>query len=216
MAVSKSAKRRAAKKNREGDGEVEESPPVIQQVETEDKAKAKAKAKAMPKCVSCGNVLADDANFCGKCGAKHAQAVAAPKAEPKVAAAPKAEPKVAAAPKAEPKQAVAKSKAAPKNSSAKPTAKSEPKPAPKDEEDEDERIGGNWEEVSGLSKKQQKQKEAKERQKAEEAKMIGGSGQAVVEKLPPGAIFLAEPAKAGAKAKAKAVACNVDRTSTTI
>jgi transcription antitermination factor NusA-like protein len=67
---------------------------------------------------------------------------------------------------------------------------------------DDDGTGGDWEEA--LTKKQQKHKENKMRKDEEAKQVVGGSGQAVVGKLPPGASFVQKAPKGGAKGKAKA------------
>jgi len=199
--VSKSAKRRAAKKAREaaeGAGEVEEAPAPAPA--PEPKAKAKAKAKAVAKEAAAPPPAAKakaepkaEAKAPAKAAGK-AQAKVQPKAEPKAEAKaqPKAKAKAQVQAPAEPKapepkaEAAAKPKAdaKPKQAAAKPKAKAKAveEEAPKKREASPERFvqlddgtGGEWEVSSGLTKKAEKRKARVEEQQFE-AKVLAAHG----------------------------------------
>eukprot|EP00406_Dinophysis_acuminata_P043206 CAMPEP_0179301600 /NCGR_PEP_ID=MMETSP0797-20121207/47636_1 /TAXON_ID=47934 /ORGANISM="Dinophysis acuminata, Strain DAEP01" /LENGTH=500 /DNA_ID=CAMNT_0021011111 /DNA_START=40 /DNA_END=1542 /DNA_ORIENTATION=- len=166
--LSKSAKRRAAKKARDA-AEAEEvvpaatpAPAPAKEATKENGSGAKPKAKA----------------------AAAAPAPAAAEPKPKAKAQAKAKPEAKAAePKAEPKAAAAKPKAEAKptaKASAKSSAKAKAAPKPAEEEEPpkkepellpfvqmDDGTGGDWEAVTGVSKKLQKKKERVEQEKAE-------------------------------------------------
>jgi rRNA processing protein Krr1/Pno1 len=168
--MSKSAKRRAAKKARDSAAEEPAKPPEPEVKKAEPAPKAKAKAKAEP-----------------------APPAAEPKAKGKAKAAPKAAAEPApAAPKAaaEPKPKADAKKKADGKAAAKPKAK--PK---KDEEEEskpaappektndftytfnDDGKGGDWEVSTGMNAKKAKQKQKQEEKKimeAQVAKTVGG------------------------------------------
>mmetsp|Transcript_85406 Transcript_85406/g.134849 ORF Transcript_85406/g.134849 Transcript_85406/m.134849 type:complete len:501 (+) Transcript_85406:84-1586(+) len=160
--MSKSARKRANKKAREAEGAEEESPAP--------EPKASPKPKATPKQAAAPE----------KAPEPKAKAKADPKAKPKAAPkeAPKAEPAPAPKPEAKPKP---KADAKPKSTSAKPKAKAAAK---KEEEEEpaatkeelinyviDDGSGGGWEMATGLSNKQQKQRNRQNEKKAYEEEM---------------------------------------------
>mmetsp|Transcript_41724 Transcript_41724/g.82555 ORF Transcript_41724/g.82555 Transcript_41724/m.82555 type:complete len:509 (+) Transcript_41724:111-1637(+) len=180
--LSKGAKRRANKKAREA-AEADDAPPPETKPQTpEPKAKAKGKAKAEAKVEAKPEPKAEP-----KAKAK-AEGKAKAKAEPKA----KAEAKAKAQSKSEPQAAEAKTEA-PK-AAAKPAAKnkaSKPKPAaPKVEEEEpkkrepspdkflvfDDGTGGDWEECTGLSKKNAKRKERIEFEKVQKKQVAANLG----------------------------------------
>jgi rRNA processing protein Krr1/Pno1 len=155
--ISKSARKRANKKARENTEQEEEevAPPA-------PAPKAKPKAKAEPK-IEAAPPAAPKAEAKAKPKAKPKQEPEPPAAQPK----PEAKPK-----KAEPKPAATKAKAQPK--------KKEEVAPPKEEKKEpevdtwvqfDDGSGGGWEEATGLTKKQQKQKDKKEMEKAQQIQM---------------------------------------------
>jgi rRNA processing protein Krr1/Pno1 len=203
--MSKSAKRRANKKAKDAEEAVAEEPPAPEPVAP--KAKAKPKAKAEPAAPE-------------KAPEPKAKAKADAKAKPK--AAPKEAPKEAPAPAPEPK-AKAKADAKPKAASSKPAAK--PKAKAKAEEEEpvkkveelvnytiDDGSGGGWETASGLTAKQQKQKQRKEDEKKYQDELKKqGSGKAsaqlgtnYIPGMKPENVIIAEMKAASAKAGAKA------------
>eukprot|EP00418_Pyrodinium_bahamense_P089172 CAMPEP_0179042810 /NCGR_PEP_ID=MMETSP0796-20121207/16849_1 /TAXON_ID=73915 /ORGANISM="Pyrodinium bahamense, Strain pbaha01" /LENGTH=487 /DNA_ID=CAMNT_0020739187 /DNA_START=74 /DNA_END=1537 /DNA_ORIENTATION=- len=161
--LSKSAKRRAAKKARENAGPDDDDEKTTSAPPSQPKAQAKAvhaKAASPP---------AAEAQAKAKAAPK-VEAKAAPKAEPK--AEPKAPAKAAAKPaaKAEGKaKAAAKPKAAPK-----PVEEEPPKrePSPERFVQLDDGTGGEWEVATALTKKQQKRKDRIDTEKAE-AKALG-------------------------------------------
>lgn len=177
--MSKSAKRRQAKKAR--DAAAEESAPPAPTPTPEPKSAAKAKAKAATPAAPPKAAEPPKAEPKSKAKAK-----AEPKAEPVVEAKAKgkaeAKPKAAAAeqPKAQAKAkeqpAQPKAKEQPKAAS-KAKAKAKPAEPPKPKEPEipsyvefDDGKGGEWEEISGKTKKQEKQAEKKKQKEIEEAK----------------------------------------------
>eukprot|EP00927_Polykrikos_kofoidii_P011231 TRINITY_DN1474_c0_g1_i1.p1 TRINITY_DN1474_c0_g1~~TRINITY_DN1474_c0_g1_i1.p1 ORF type:complete len:488 (+),score=113.70 TRINITY_DN1474_c0_g1_i1:63-1526(+) len=149
--VSKSAKRRAAKKARDAGGEEAASAP--------QPAPAKPAGAAPP--VASGGYPAPTAKAKAKAQAVAPAASAQPKAQPKAAA--KAEPEQKVAVKSAAKAASkAKGKATPKAA-----AKEEPEPKPKEDDfqtvqEVDDGTGGAWETCTGLTKKQSRQKERQE------------------------------------------------------
>jgi len=155
--MSKSARQRAAKKARDAAAAAEAAPPAPAAPAAKGKAKAKAEPKAEAKAKATPKKEEPAPKATGKA-----------KAAPKEAAAGKAKaaPKGAAAPVAEAPKAEAKSKAKAKAKK----AKEEAPPAPKEPEIADgtyldDGTGGDWEEASGLNKKQeaaQRRKAAKE------------------------------------------------------
>jgi rRNA processing protein Krr1/Pno1 len=209
--MSKSARKRANKKAREGDAAVEEPPAP------EPKAPA-PKPKATPKQVAAPEKAAE-----AKAHAK-AEAKAKPKAAPKEA--PKAE--SVSTPEPKPKaKADAKAKAA----SSKPAAKPKAKAAKQEEEEEkpqkielinytiDDGSGGSWEMASGMTKKQQKQKDKRDEEKklAEEMKKLGvgkasavNAQQVIPGMMPPEAVAAQmKAAKEGSKANQSVAAVAV-------
>lgn len=172
--MSKSAKRRAAKKARDAAAAEEEAAPAPAPAPA-PKAKAKAAAVAetaggypTPKAKAKAKAEAAPAPAPEPTAKAKAKAKAEPKAEPKAQpkAKAKAEPAPAPEPKAEPK-ATAKAKA-----KTKPAPKEEPVVEPKKVEivqpfEIDDGKSGDWEVSTGLTKKQQKRQDRKE----EETKM---------------------------------------------
>jgi len=187
--LSKSAKKRAAKKARDAAAAEAEAPAPAPAPPPapEPKAKAKAKAKAEAKAEPAPPPAEPKAKAKGKAKAKAEPEPPAPPApEPKAKAKgkAKAEPKAAAAsapggyPAAEPK-AAAKSaaKAAAKSQPAQAKAKAAAKKVEEEEEVKerkeelinyfiDDGTGGDWEVNTGLSKKQQRRKEREAEEKA--------------------------------------------------
>jgi rRNA processing protein Krr1/Pno1 len=170
--LSKSARKRANQKARAAEAAEEAAPPPPAP-EPKSKAKAKAAPKAEP-----APAPAPEPKAKAKAKAKEAAAPAKaaapePKSKAKAQPAPKAEP--VPAPKAEAK---AKPKPASKQGAKpkKPEPKEEEEPAKKKEEvDEwiqyDDGKGGDWEEASGLSNKQLKQKQRREAKEAMEKEL---------------------------------------------
>eukprot|EP00930_Biecheleria_cincta_P064505 TRINITY_DN500_c0_g1_i2.p1 TRINITY_DN500_c0_g1~~TRINITY_DN500_c0_g1_i2.p1 ORF type:complete len:511 (+),score=180.38 TRINITY_DN500_c0_g1_i2:84-1535(+) len=154
--LSKSAKRRAAKKARDAafDEEAAAPPPA-----PEPKAKAKAKAAAAePKAKAAAEPKGKEPEPKSKAKAK---AKAAPEPEPKKEAAkPKA--KAAAEPKAAAKAKASAAKAPPQEEEVKREELVQPFVI-------DDGTGGEWEQSLGVSKKAQKQKEKAEASKAMQA-----------------------------------------------
>jgi len=186
--LSKSAKRRAAKKARDAAHAEEEAAPPVPAPAPKAKAaaaaaggyptpKAKAKAKAEPAPV------APSPEPKAKATAK-ATAKAEPKAEAKAQPKPKAQPAPAPEPKAEPK-ATAKAKA-----KTKPAPKEEPAVEAKKVEivqpfEIDDGKSGDWEVSTGLTKKQQKRQDRiEEEKKAAEMLKKQGVGSAGNKHIP--------------------------------
>jgi len=195
--LSKSGKKRAAKKLRDENFAVEAAPPPAP--EPKAKAKAKAEAKAAP------SPAAEQPKAKAKGKAKAAPAPA-PEPEPKA----KAKGKAKAAPAPEPVKEAPKAKAKAKAAAAEPAPKAEPKSQPKAQpkqkaaakakaaakEEEAEVVkreeliqpftmddgSGGWEMSTGLSKKAEKTKERKAQAeaaaKANSGKAIPGMGPA--------------------------------------
>lgn len=162
---SKNAKRRANKKAAAAAGEVAAAPPPAPEPAPKAKAKAKAKAQAEPE----PPAPAPKAKAKAKAQAQPAQAEPAPKSKAKA----KAQPKAAAAPEPEPPKAEEPAKKS-KNkakSAAKPVKKVEDEPPAVEEPPKQDLVnwtiddgqGGDWEAVSGMTKKQQKRKENAEK-----------------------------------------------------
>jgi len=188
-AMSKSAKRRAAKKNRDATAEEVAAPPEPEVKKAEPAPKAKAKAKAEP----APPAAEPKAKGKAKAAPKAAAAEPAP-AAPKAAAEPK--PKADAKKKADGK-AAAKPKAKPKKEE---EEESKPAAAPEKTNDFsatfiDDGKGGDWEVSSGKSKKQEKQKQKAEEKKIYESQVPKTAGGKAV----PGATNLV-PGMAGYKA----------------
>jgi rRNA processing protein Krr1/Pno1 len=149
--VSKSARKRANKKARDAADAEEEAAPPAPAPKPAAKAKPEPKAQAPPP------------------AAPKAEAKAKPKAKPKQepAAPVVAEPKTEAKPKkAEAKPAATKAKAQPKKKEEVAPPKEEKKEPEVDAWVQFDDGSGGWEEATGLTKKQQKQKEKKEQDKA--------------------------------------------------
>jgi len=205
--LSKSAKKRAAKKARDtaaAEAEAPAPPPA-----PEPKAKAKAKAKAEAKAEPAPPAPEPKAKAKGKAKAKAEPEPPAPPApEPKAKAKgkAKAEPKAASAsapggyPTAEPKAAATSAaKAAAKSQPAQAKAKAGAKKVEEEEEETKEKkeelinyfiddgTGGAWEVNTGLSKKQQKRKEreAEERAAAKAAGIRPGVQQQYIPGMAP-------------------------------
>jgi predicted RNA-binding protein YlqC (UPF0109 family) len=213
--MSKSAKRRAAKKARDATAEEEAAPPPAPEPVPAAKSKAAAKSAAAPPAAA-----PKAAEPKGKAKAKakaeaKAEPAPAPKAAAKAEAKAKAQPeaKAAAQPKAESKKAAQPS---PEQSKAKAKGKAKAQPAepPKPKEPEiasyvefDDGSGGGWDVASSQTKKQQKQqerklqKEAEEKQKKQEEEEAAKKAEA--EKA---ASAKKQSAKAKATPKAKVVA----------
>jgi len=229
--LSKSAKRRAAKKARDSaaaEAAAPEPAPAPPAPEPKAKAKGKAKAKAEPAAAAppAPEPKAEPkAKAKGKAKAKAEPeppapvAAAAPKAKAKAKAqAATPEPKAAnaataAAPKAAPKQAA---KAAAQKGKA-PAKVEEEEPEPKESTELapnwviDDGSGPSWEVNSGMSKKQQKRKEREAEQKAMAKAAPGGKavpGMGPVNTIPG---MAPAGAQAGAKGVSQSVAADVDR-----
>jgi rRNA processing protein Krr1/Pno1 len=193
--MSKSARKRANQKARAGAEKEEQEEAPAPAPKAKPAAKPAAKEKAAPK---------------AKAEPK-AAAAPVPEAKSKAKAKAKAEPKAVAAAPEEPK-AASKAKAAAKSASAKakPKAKAEPEPEVKEEskgpvtyyEIDDGSRNDEWEVSSGLSKKQQKQKEkSEEKKQMEKAQKSGAVLQAKANQHIPG-LAPAEVQIAQAKGKA--------------
>eukprot|EP00448_Togula_jolla_P003322 CAMPEP_0170604364 /NCGR_PEP_ID=MMETSP0224-20130122/19383_1 /TAXON_ID=285029 /ORGANISM="Togula jolla, Strain CCCM 725" /LENGTH=505 /DNA_ID=CAMNT_0010929261 /DNA_START=54 /DNA_END=1571 /DNA_ORIENTATION=+ len=216
--LSKSAKKRAAKKAREAEGEVAAAPAPAATANKENKpnakaaeapgVKAKAKAKAEPKAAAAPEPKAKAA---AAPAAAKAKAKGEAKAPEKAAEKPAEKPAAKAAAKGEAK-AAAKSKAKAKAKS----APQEAAPPPKKEEPEflveidDGSRADEWETATGLTKKQQKRKDRLEEEKQLEkaqttvsGKSIPGLGPVVQQGRIPG--MPEAKAKAGAKGVSQAV-----------
>jgi rRNA processing protein Krr1/Pno1 len=185
--MSKSAKRRAAKKAREAGDEpaapaapAPPAPPAPKAggYPAEPAPKAKAKAKAAP--------APEPAKAEPKAKAK---AKAEPKAEPKASAKAKAKAEPAPPPPEQP-QASAKSKSKKKGENKENANPQPPKEEPMKKQHSpgipvvqmDDGTGGDWDVCTGLSKKQQKYKERKD----EEKKLLKETPQAAGGKYIPG------------------------------
>eukprot|EP00443_Scrippsiella_acuminata_P002352 CAMPEP_0115300784 /NCGR_PEP_ID=MMETSP0270-20121206/69513_1 /TAXON_ID=71861 /ORGANISM="Scrippsiella trochoidea, Strain CCMP3099" /LENGTH=525 /DNA_ID=CAMNT_0002718625 /DNA_START=78 /DNA_END=1655 /DNA_ORIENTATION=+ len=237
--MSKSAKRRAAKKARDSAAaEVAAPEPEPPAPEPKAKAKAKGKAKAEPAPAPAPEPKAEPkAKAKGKAKAKAepeppAPAPAAPKAkakgkakaepEPPAPAAPKAKAKAAAKAEAAPAPAApAAPKAASKQGAQKPKAKAaakvEEEEKPKVEEKEllanyviDDGSGPAWEVNTGVTKKQQRRKE---RQSELKAVPTGAGGKSIPGMVPTNTVPGMAPAgaKGGGKGVSQSVAADVER-----
>jgi len=223
--LSKSAKRRAAKKARDAAAQEEPAAPAPAPAPTKTnakagypesaaapKAKAKAKAQEAPPAPAAAPEPKAKAKAKAKAVAEPPVAVAEPKAKAKATA--KATAKAAEEPKAAAPEPKAKAKA--KASAAAPKAKAAAKA--KEEEDEepkkkavddfyfemDDGKGGDWEVSTGLNKKQQKRQD---RMEAEKKAVVAAGGQPGKPMVQQGYIpGMAPPPSAAAAAKAGAPA----------
>lgn len=173
--TSKKAKQRAAKRAAAEAGEGAAPAPAAPPAAAAPKAKAKAQPAPAPAPEPAPKAKA-------KAKGAAAPAPAAPTPEPKAKS--KAKAKAKAEPTPEPPAPVAEPKAKSK-AAAKPGAKQKAKPAKEEVEEEPVRVdeskqelvnwviddgkGGDWEAVSGMTKKQQKRKENADRAKQEQA-----------------------------------------------
>jgi rRNA processing protein Krr1/Pno1 len=220
--MSKSAKRRAAKKARDA-AAVEEPAPAPVAAPT-SKAAPKAAAPApKAKAAAAASAPAGSGGYPAEPKAKaKAKAKATPEPAPAAVAEPKAKAKAKAKaePKAEPEpKAAAKSKS--KKADTKPAVKEEPLKRQESPEDPtvvfDDGSGDPWEVCTGLTKKQQKAKERAEEAKREKEKAgpqaVGGkiipgmsAASAQQQRIPGMAVSQSVNAPAAALAAAKAAA----------